>query len=198
MPGWKGIVRKKFTAADFADYVGTITFNVWRPQFVVLHNTAVPTLADWHKVSGLQRMKGLEHYYRDVQHWSAGPHLFIADDFIWAFTPLNTPGVHSPSWNAIAWGVELVGDYATEELPSTVRDNAISALASLHALVGIDPNTLKLHKEDPRTTHNCPGKNIIKEEFIEGIFEQLSLISPGDHLEDRTPSLSKGAAGNRK
>ena len=198
MPGWKGIVRKKFTAADFADYVGTITFNVWRPQFVVLHNTAVPTLADWHKVSGLQRMKGLEHYYRDVQHWSAGPHLFIADDFIWAFTPLNTPGVHSPSWNAIAWGVELVGDYATEELPSTIRDNAISALASLHALVGIDPNTLKLHKEDPRTTHNCPGKNIIKEEFIEGIFEQLSLISPGDHLEDRTPSLSKGAAGNRK
>lgn len=198
MPGWKGIVRKKFTAADFADYVGTITFNVWRPQFVVLHNTAVPTLADWHKVSGLQRMKGLEHYYRDVQHWSAGPHLFIADDFIWAFTPLNTPGVHSPSWNAIAWGVELVGDYATEELPSTVRDNAISALASLHALVGIDPNTLKLHKEDPRTTHNCPGKNIIKEEFIEGIFEQLSLISPGDHLEDRTPSLGKGAAGNRK
>lgn len=193
MPAWKGIVGKSFTAADFADYVSTITFSAWRPQFVVLHNTAIPKLAEWHKVPGEQRMKGLEHYYRDIQHWSAGPHLFVADDLIWAFTPLNTPGVHSPSWNSIAWGVELVGDYATEALPSTVRNNAISALASLHALVGIDPNTLRLHKEDPRTTHNCPGKNIIKQEFIDGIFEQLSVLSPGDHLEDRAPSLGKGA-----
>lgn len=197
MPDWKRIVGKKFTAADFADYVTTITFDVWRPQFVVLHNTAVPTLADWHKVPGAQRMKGLERYYRDTQHWSAGPHLFIADDFIWAFTPLNTPGVHSPSWNAIAWGVELVGDYSKEELPDTLRDNAYSALASLHALVGIDPNTLRLHKEDPKTTHNCPGKNIIKQEFIDGIFDQLSVVHPGDHLEDRSPAVSKGAAGNQ-
>ena len=24
-----------------------------------------------------------------------GPHLFVADDLIWVFTPLPTPGIHS-------------------------------------------------------------------------------------------------------
>src|SRR5436190_1904248 len=50
MPAWKGIVGKGFTASDFSQYVTTVTFNAWRPQFVVLHNTAVPTFADWHFV----------------------------------------------------------------------------------------------------------------------------------------------------
>ena len=116
MPAWKGIVGRGFTAADFEQYVQTIKLTLWHPQFVVLHNTFIPRLADWHQVPGEQRMQNLQHYYRDTQHWSAGPHLFIADDLIWVFTPLDTPGVHSPSWNAISWGVELVGDYTTEEL----------------------------------------------------------------------------------
>ena len=102
MPAWKGIVGESFSPSDFAVYVDSVNFTTWRPQFVVLHNTAVPTFIDWHNVPGDQRMRGLEHYYRDVQQWSAGPHLFVADDRIWVFTPLNTPGVHSPSWNAIA------------------------------------------------------------------------------------------------
>ena len=81
-------------------------------------------------------MQNLQHYYRDTQHWSAGPHLFIADDLIWVFTPLDTPGVHSPSWNAISWGVELVGDYTTEELSPGVQGNATQGLAALYLLGG--------------------------------------------------------------
>jgi len=185
MPIWKDIVGKGFAAVDFANYLGNVTFGAWRPQFVVLHNTAVPTFADWHNVSGENRMHALEHYYRDIKQWSAGPHLFIADDLIWVFTPLNTPGVHSPSWNAIAWGVELVGDYSTEILNPAIQDNAISALAALHATIGIDPKELRLHKEDPKTTHNCPGKNIVKEDVVGRIFERLSNTNPGDHLPTR-------------
>ena len=90
MPVWKGIIGKGFTAIDFSEYVKTVVFDTWRPQFVVLHNTAVPTFAQWHNVSGEQRMKNLESFYRDTQKWSAGPHLFVADDLIWVFTPLNT------------------------------------------------------------------------------------------------------------
>jgi len=158
MPAWKGIIGKGFTTAQFADYVQSVHLNVWRPQFVVLHNTYIPRLADWHEVSGEQRMLNLQTCYRDTQHWSAGPHLFVADDLIWVFTPLDTPGVHSPSWNAISWGVEMVGDYSTEDFSPVVQANAASALATLHALGGMDPSTLRLHKEDPKTTHkNCPG-----------------------------------------
>src|SRR5712692_11270909 len=43
------------------------------------------------------------------------PHLFVADDLIWVFTPLTVSGVHSPSWNSITWGVEMVGNFDTED-----------------------------------------------------------------------------------
>jgi hypothetical protein len=183
MPAWKGIIGQGFTAAQFPDYVASTQFGVWRPQFVVLHNTFIPRLSQWHSVPGLQRMKALEHFYRDIQGWSAGPHLFVADDLIWAFTPLNTPGVHSPSWNAISWGVELVGDYSVEQLVPTLQENAVSALATLHASIGLDPDGLRLHKEDPKTTHKgCPGSNIVKADVIQWIVDRLAATHAGDHV----------------
>ena len=183
MPAWKGIVGKGFTAPDFEQYVQTIQLTTWRPQFIVLHNTFIPRLADWHQVPGEQRMQNLQHYYRDVQHWSAGPHLFIGDDMIWIFTPLGTPGVHSPSWNAISWGVELVGDYSTEDLSARVQGNAIQALAALYALAGLTPDNLRLHKEDPNTTHkDCPGKRIVKNDVIAQVAACLSDKFQGEHV----------------
>ncbi len=180
MPAWKGIIGKSFTPDAFADYVATISFPAWRPQFVVLHNTAVPKLADWHSVLGDVRMGNLENFYKNVQQWSAGPHLFVADDLIWVFTPLNVSGVHSPSWNSIAWGVEMVGDYAVEPFSPAVRANVLSALATLHAALGLNPDTLRLHKEDPKTTHICPGKNVIKADIIQGIHDKLA--GGGEHV----------------
>ena len=47
MPPWKGIVGKGFTADAFRDYVGTLNFSAWRPQFVVVHNTGDPTFAQF-------------------------------------------------------------------------------------------------------------------------------------------------------
>ena len=179
MPPWKGIVGQSFTPDTFASYVATISFPTWRPQFVVLHNTAAPKLSEWHSVPGNVRMKNLADFYQNVQKWSAGPHLFVADDLIWVFTPLNTSGVHSPSWNAITWGVEMVGDYASEPFGDAVRGNVLSALATLHSTLGLDPNTLRLHKEDPKTTHICPGSNVVKADIIQGIIDK---IGTGEHV----------------
>jgi len=186
MSTWKGIVGQGFTAKEFSQYVALVPFSAWRPQFVVLHNSAIPKLADWHAVPGNVRMQNLENFYKNVQHWSAGPHLFVADDLIWVFTPLNVPGVHSPSWNLISWGVEMVGDYEVEPFGATVRANAVSALATLHATVGLDPTTLRLHKEDPRTTHNCPGKNVVKADIIQSVQEALASSGPGEHVPGAT------------
>lgn len=169
---WKGIVGKGFTSADFIDYVFQIKMGVWHPNFVVLHNTYMPKLSQWHSVPGEQRMKNLEVYYRDQQKWSGGPHLFVADDLIWVFTPLTMPGVHSPSWNQISWGVEMVGDYDTE--PFTIQDNVIAALATLHKFGKLNPSLLKFHKEDPRTTHKeCPGKNVVKADILQALNDKL-------------------------
>ncbi len=181
MPAWKGIIGESFTADDFRTYVQDLKFNSWRPSFVVLHNTASPTFAQWHTVSGAQRMQNLQTYYRDTQKWSGGPHLFVADDFIWVFTPLTVPGVHSPSWNNVSWGVELVGDYSYEALGSPLKSNAVSALGTLHEAIGIDPATLRLHREDPLTTHICPGNNIVKAEFITLVAQDILIGNPGEH-----------------
>jgi hypothetical protein len=186
---WKGIVGKGFTPDQFDQYVGTVPFAAWRPQFVVLHNTVVPKLSDWHSVSGDDRMRNLANFYENVQRWSAGPHLFVADDLIWVFTPLITSGVHSPSWNSVSWGVEMVGDYEVESFDPSVRDNAVSALASLHAILGLDPKTLRFHREDPLTTHTgCPGQKVVKADMIQRVLDQLASRNPGEHI--------PGAAGS--
>jgi hypothetical protein len=172
---WQPIVGLGFDTAAFAGYMAGVKLTDWKPSFIVVHNTAEPTFAEWHHVSGDARMHALANYYRYDQKWSAGPHLFVADDLIWTFTPLNVPGVHSPSWNAISWGVELVGDYSVEPFGDDVKANGLAALASLHRLAGWTEPRIRLHKEDPKTTHNCPGRNVVKAELEAGIQTLLDL-----------------------
>jgi hypothetical protein len=194
---WKGIVGVGMSVDQFRDHVAGLNFTSWRPSFLVLHNTASPKLSQWHPATN--RMRNLEHFYRDVQGWSAGPHVFIADDLIWPFTPFTTSGVHSPSWNGIAWGMEMVGDYATESFDSgpgaKVRDNAVAACAILHARLGLDPHALKLHKEDRRTTHDCPGRNVNKEDFIRRVVEHMGEGGEHPHTEPSPGPQSAARSG---
>ena len=173
MPTFKPIIGKSFTPAHFDAYCHSLQWTAWRPSFLVLHNTAHPSLQDRPYGFTQQHMQAFVSYYRDTLHWSAGPHLFIDDHLIWVFTSLTTPGVHSPSWNKQSLGIEMLGNYATESFTTgrggLVRQNTISALASLCAILKIIPTALRLHKEDPLTTHNCPGKNVIKTNIITAV-----------------------------
>ena len=167
---WKGIVGENFTPETFKQYVNTLTWDTWIPDFIVLHNTGEPCLANRPNGLTYQHMLGLQSYYKNDQGWSAGPHLFIDDLQIWVFTPLTVTGVHSPSWNGIGLGVEMLGDYDAEEFNdgrgALVRDNSVAAVTILSSMLNIDPDTMKFHREDPRTTHHCPGNNVDKEDFI--------------------------------
>lgn len=185
---WRGIVGKSFAPDQFILYVQSMTFQSWRPRFVVLHNTSAPTLAQYqgyaaHGISDEQWLRNLEGYYRDTQKWSAGPHLFVTPSRILAFTPLNVPGTHSPSWNGVSWGVEMVGEYETEAFTAQMKETVVNTLAILHAKLGLDPSLMKYHKEDPLTTHKtCPGKNVgPKEGIISAIEASLANISIGEH-----------------
>jgi hypothetical protein len=176
MPAWKGIIGTKFSDEGFAEYCTDLGLGTWRPSFIVVHNTGDPRLSEWHDYPGEQRMRGLVGYYRDDMGWSGGPHLFVADDGIWVFTPLSVPGVHSPSWNAVSWGVELVGDYDHEPFGDAVKGHALSALATLHQLAGWRESNIRLHKDDPKTMHNyCPGANVDRVELESGIDTLLDL-----------------------
>lgn len=175
MPRWKGWLGLGFSPAVFDNYVRGVVLGDWRPSFLVLHNTGIPRFDEWHDVTGDRRMAGLANYYQHDQGWSGGPHLFIADDLIWTGTPLNVPGVHSPSWNDEAWGVELVGDYDTEPFGDAVKRNGLEAMAALHRLAGWAEPRIRLHREDPLTDHHCPGDNVRKEEMEAGVQTLLDL-----------------------
>ena len=57
------IVGKRFSPEEFENYVAGITMGSWKPQFVTLHNTASPTLADRPNGFTPQHMENLRQYY---------------------------------------------------------------------------------------------------------------------------------------
>lgn len=183
---WKGIDGRALSIEEFKLHVDLMTWNNWKPIGVVWHNTASPTLAQWKKYTRKHWMDGLSSYYQSLG-WSAGPHLFIDDEKINLFTPLNMSGVHSPSFNAQYIGIEHVGDYSSEDDDSgaglKVKENGIAATAILCARLGIpvDRAHIKLHKEDPRTNHDCPGKDMAAdvEQSVRLVAEYMS--EGGDH-----------------
>jgi N-acetylmuramoyl-L-alanine amidase CwlA len=158
---WKGIVGKAVSPEEFRQHVDGLSWGAWRPAFITLHNTAIPSLAQRPHGFTEQHIRNLEGFYRG-KGWSAGPHLFIDDKQIWLFTPLTTPGVHSPSWNRTAIGIEMLGDYAKESFSAgrglLVRRNTVAAMAALSKKLGFKPDGWKFHVQDTASDHDCPGK----------------------------------------
>lgn len=168
---------------EVRSYIRSLTYS-WRPSNFVIHNTASPTLYQWwHSVPPAQRMENLRHYYENDMGWSAGPHAFIDGKSWWIFTPFNVKGVHSPSWNGTMLGFECVGDYATESDESGMGAEVMKMAHALSGEVceyfGWDPGNLKFHKEDPSTDHDCPGRNMVKSEFIDDVRQYMG--DGGDH-----------------
>lgn len=183
--------KRFMTVEQFEAHVASLDFSSWRPIGIVWHNTASPSLAQWKTYPRAHWMNGLESYYKG-KGWNGGPHLFVDDgpDGIGLFNPLNHRGTHSPSFNAQYIGIEHVGDYGTEEDDTgdglKVKTNGIIATAILCAALGIpaDPTHIKLHKEDPKTDHDCPGKNMAKDKLksIQSVIEYMG--TAGDHAPD--------------
>ena len=156
------VVERAFSPTAFKAYVDGLEWTNWRPQFACLHNTAAPSLAQ--RPGGLtnQHIKNLERYYRDERGWNGGPHLFIDDRQIWVFNDLTKMGVHSPSWNRVALGIEMLGDFDTESFcdgrGAKVRANTVAAMAALNRKLGFAAGDFRFHIEDKKSNHACPGK----------------------------------------
>lgn len=156
------VIGKAFAPAEFKAYVDSLTWgDGFRPQFLALHNTAAPSLAQRPKGLTYQHIRNLQGYYKGLG-WGGGPHLFIDDVHIWVFNDLTKRGVHSPSWNGTALGIEMLGDYDRESFTSgrglKVRANAVAAMAALNLKLGLAAGSFRFHIEDKRSDHACPGK----------------------------------------
>jgi N-acetylmuramoyl-L-alanine amidase/Bacterial SH3 domain len=192
------IIGKSFTADEFEDYVQSLTFNAWRPRFVVVHNTGIPNRQTWDgwqtrtpPITGERWAQNLKGYY-ECKGWLGCPHLFVTPAGILAMNPLTRVGTHSPSWNSVSWGVETVGDFQTDEFSGPIKDNLVAALAILHAAAGLQllpyslgVRGLHFHKEDPETTHrSCPGKNMGKSNLIKAVEAEILRRNGGEHPAD--------------
>lgn len=188
-------VKLGLTQEQFRPYAQKVEYRSWRPSKIVWHNTGAPSLAQWIKSAdqdalegrtpGLTRIRNLETYFRDQNHWTGAPHLFIANDLIWVFNPLNMKGVHSPSYNSTAIGIEMIGDFAREDDDSgeglRVRRNTVFATAILCDHLGLEPeHCILLHKEDRLTTHDCPGKDVAQDKLAM-VAEVKALMAGGEH-----------------
>jgi len=184
---WKPIVGQNFDTNQFDTYCHGLSWTQWRPSFIVVHNTGAPTLSQRPNGFTKQHMENFVSFYRDQQGWSAGPHLFVDDKQIWVFTPLTMSGVHSPSWNKLALGIEMLGNYDKESFETgrgrKVRGNTVAAMATLCAVLGLDPTSTKLHREDKGTTHKCPGDNCDKAALIQDVQELMAARHQGDHVQ---------------
>ena len=178
---------RSYMPAEFAGFVETLAWQDWRPRFVTLHNTGVPSLATWLGSShpARQRIVAQKHYERDILHWHSGVHLFVAQDLIWNLCDLTQVGVSVSCWNHLTLGVEMIGDYATESFDegpgAQVRDNMVAALAALHRKLELRPDGFKLgvrglhfHKECRRDHHDCPGRNVVKADVVARVLAQMT------------------------
>lgn len=190
---WKGVVASTLRGEGMTpDYLRAWVDGLpwpWRPSGGTVHNTAMPTLSMYQQRRATHgradRFINLQRFYRDEQEWPSAPHFFVDEltDGIYPFTPINTPGTHSPSWNGSKFAVEMFGDFAREDDDRgdgfKVKMNAVAVFAILYGKLGLDPDGIGLHKEDRLTTHDCPGKDIEKPDFIQRVKEYMG--SAGEH-----------------
>lgn len=169
---WSDFSGKDYDANALAKRIGSLKWTKWKPRGIVLHNTASPTLAQWAESgpSHDQRIKNLQSYYEGMG-WHGGPHWFVSRSRWTEFSNPLRQGTHSPSFNKTHFGIEMVGDYNSEAFNSgdgaRVRDNAVYLMALLCKKFGWDPaKVIRFHKEDPRTTHDCPGRNVKKPDIV--------------------------------
>lgn len=183
---------RHYTREEFRTLVDGLSWSKgWRPQFPTLHNTGVPSLAQWQGYGATAQERwgaSLNRYYQGLG-WHSGPHLVCCPDYIWNLCDLEQDGVSVSCWNLKTIGIEMVGDYRVGgDNPSSsdgakVIDNAVWALAVLSMKLGWaigDVETgvkgLHFHRECVRDAHSCPGGLVDKSDIIGRVVRVMTTL----------------------
>ncbi|UCV15021.1 peptidoglycan recognition protein family protein [Quatrionicoccus australiensis] len=160
-----------WTPDSLVEYLASIEPPAWC-RAITLHHTGAPSLAQRPRGFLLQHIRNLRDFYQNEKHWSAGPHLFIDDDEIFGMCDLQKKGVHAVSFNSSALGIEVLGDYDTED-PLSGRglacwQTAAASCSALSSWLGLKVNaeSILFHRDDPTTRKSCPGSKVKKDWFL--------------------------------
>jgi len=164
------IIGKEYGIEQFARYLAELEFTDWQPTAITIHHCAAPSLAQRPRGFLPQHMLNLKEFY-EGKRWSAGPHMFIDDHAVWLFSPMTAKGIHAVSFNRDSIGIEMLGDYDSED-PTSGRGLAVVRLTAqvvkhLMRKLDIDYSGIRFHWDDPKTSKTCPGTKITKEWFLE-------------------------------
>lgn len=151
------IINRRLDLQEFRDYVATYNFGAQPASKLVIHHTWRPTKDKW---GGARSIQGLKRYY-EGKGWPAGPHLFVADDGIWLFSPMSKDGIHAGELNHRSIGIEIVGDYDNEKWVGQTKENALGVIKMLMSQLGIDKSNIFFHRDV--SSKSCPGHAITKE-----------------------------------
>ena len=167
-------VGRVWTPQTLEDYLSTLTRPDWCDA-VTLHHTAAPSLAQRPNGLTAQHIKNIQDFYQEApRNWSSGPHLFVDDDQCWGMCDFRKKGIHAVSFNKRAIGIEVLGDYDSEN-PKTGRGlecwkTAAAATKLLLDWLGktASESTVLFHRDDPLTSKTCPGTKV-KKDWILGL-----------------------------
>ncbi len=170
------ILNKCLTSNQFRDYVKGYNFGSLPANKLVIHHTWKPTKESW---AGEKSILGLKRYY-EKKGWKVGPHLFVAEDGIWLFTPMRKDGIHAAKLNHRSIGIEIVGDYNTAKWSGKTKTNAFGVIKILLEGLNLTENDIYFHRDV--SIKSCPGWAITKE----WLFYELSEF----RLKPRIPGRS--------
>lgn len=169
------ILNQRLSLNDFRYYIKEYDFGALPADKLVIHHTYRPEKSTW---AGERSMGGLKTYY-EGKGWTAGPHLFIAEDGIWLFSPMNRDGIHAGSLNKQSIGIEVVGDYSNEVWSGNTKSNTLGAIKALMEKLELKNTDIFFHRDSSPKT--CPGAAINKE----WLFAELEAL----HLNPLIPRM---------
>lgn len=189
-PGWLidddtfPIVGRRFEKGEFIEYVKWVQENEsyqWSPNGITMHHTAYPDLSMRPNGFTEQHMKNIRHGYVTDRGWKRGPHIFTDDVGIWVFNPLSRRGIHAVSFNSHRYGIEMLGNFDTDEDFDDVRGlesmaNGKFAAATLMKYAGISTAKLNFHRHDRETRKSCPGSKIDFTKFEDDVLDLVDKI----------------------
>jgi hypothetical protein len=173
-----------WSRSELRSHLATLKRPAW-VKGITFHHTAVPSLAHkaWANGWNAQLIANMRDGYKE-KGWSSGPHFYPDDHEIWGLTPPTEKGTHAKSFNATHLGIEVLGDYDTQDHLSgrgaQCWQHAFECAAELLLWLGLEASaaTLNFHRDDPKTSKSCPGTRISKQWVIAGVAVAMNSTPP--------------------
>lgn len=185
-------VGKVWTPELFGQYLKTIKPPAWA-EAVCLHHTASPSLAQRPKGWTIQHIVNMRDFYKGMG-WKSGPHLYTDEDQVFGMTPLIETGVHAISFNRSTIGIEALGYYSKGgENPFSGRglevwQTTAEITRQLLQWLGLEANekTVLFHRDDPKTSKDCPGAQITKQ-WVLSLINKTNVLPVVKPVEQTSP-----------